>query len=233
MLELEKQRKILCDNLVRLYAAFINQNYDRMSGVDFFSAIMKPERIKQLLLLLSDPETRASKSMGFCTLKERELDGLNLSGADIHRRYIYKMQMRGARLCETNLTDAYVVECDLSLSCLDRVSSKVVQYHNSVLCGCSFRNANLNGSVFTNCNLANADIRGARVFKTKFDNCILGGMKVDIAQLKELLYMDHNYIRQNRIQVYLGNELLKGERFLEEYKRVRPIRAISAPNYSV
>ena len=229
--EVENQRKILCDNLVRLYAAFYNQDYDRINEVDFFEKIEAPEQRKQLFLLLSDPKTRASKAMGFCRLEERKLDGINLSGADLHRRYIHKMQMRGARLCETNLTDAYVVECDLSLSCLDRASSKGVQYHNSVLCGCSFRNTNLNGAIFTDCNLGNADIRGARVFKAKFENCILWGMKVDISQLKELLYMDHNYIWLNRIQVYLGNELLTGEQFLVEYKKVRPIRSISAPNH--
>ena len=168
--------------------------------------------------------------MGFCLLQEMELDGLNLAGADLHRRHIHKMRMHRANLCESNLSDGYVVDCDLSLSCLDNAKSKVVQYHNSILCGCSFRNADLNGAVFTNCNLANADIRGARVYKTKFENCIMGGMKVSVDQLKMLLYMDHYYILQHQIQVYLGDELLTWDRFLEEYREVRRIRSI--PNHS-
>ena len=159
-----------------------------------------------------------------------DLDGINLKGADLYSRYIYKMQMHKAMLCDCNLSDAYVIDCDLSLSYFDNTKSKVVQYHNSILCGCSFKNAILNGAIFTNCNLANADIRGAHVFKTKFENCIFGGMKVDVRQLKDLLFMDHNYILQHRIQVYLDNELLLGKRFLEEYKKVRPIRSISVPN---
>ena len=231
MAELEARRKIMCDGLVRLYAAFCVQDYDRVIGISFLDRFNAQQR-KQLLYLLADPERQASKSMGFCRLQEMELDGLNLAGADLHRRYIHKMRMHGARLCESNLTDGYVVDCDLSLSCLDNAKSKVVQYHNSILCGCSFRNAVLNGAVFTNCNLANADIRGAHVYKTKFENCIMGGMKVSVNQLKMLLYMDHHYIWQHQIQVYLGDELLTGERFLEEYRKVRRIRAISVPNHS-
>lgn len=231
MPELEVRRRIMCDGLVRLYAAFCVLNYDRVMGSSFFDRFNARQR-KQLLYLLADPERQASRSMGFCRLQEMELDGLNLGGADLYRRYIHKMRMHGANLCESNLSDGYVVDCDLSLSCLDNAKSKVVQYHNSILCGCSFRNAVLNGAVFTNCNLANADIRGARVYKTRFENCIMGGMKVSVDQLKMLLYMDHHYIWQHRIQVYLGDELLTGERFLEEYRKVRRIRAISAPNQS-
>lgn len=232
MAELETRRKIMCDGLVRLYAAFCVGDYDRVMGVSFFDRFHVQQR-KQLLHLLADPERQASKSMGFCRLQEMELDSLNLAGADLHRRYIHKMRMHGAKLCESNMTDCYVVDCDLSLSCFDKAKSRVVQYHNSVLCGCSFRNAVLNGAVFTNCNLANADIRGTHVYKTKFENCILGGMKVSVDQLKMLLYMDHHYIWQHQIQVYLGDELLTGERFLEEYRKVRRIRAISVPNHSI
>lgn len=226
--ELEARRKIMCDGLVRLYAAFCVQDYDRVKGVSFFNQF----NTQQLLYLLADPDRQASKSMGFCLLQEMELDGLNLAGADLHRRHIHKMRMHRANLCESNLSDGYVVDCDLSLSCLDNAKSKVVQYHNSILCGCSFRNADLNGAVFTNCNLANADIRGARVYKTKFENCIMGGMKVSVDQLKMLLYMDHYYILQHQIQVYLGDELLTWDRFLEEYREVRRIRSISIPNHS-
>lgn len=159
-----------------------------------------------------------------------ELDGINLKGADLYSRYIRKMQMHKAMLCDCNLSDAYVIDCDLSLSYFDNAKSKVAQYHNSILCRCSFKNAILNGAIFTNCNLANADIRGAHVFKTKFENCIFGGMKVDVRQLKDLLFIDHNYILQHRIQVYLDNELLLGKCFLEKCKKVRPIRSISVPN---
>lgn len=230
--QLLAQRRILCDNLVRLYAAFNVLNCDRIRGTEFFEKFSAPQQ-RQLLALLADPDAHASGSMGFCRLEHGQLEGLNLSGADFHRRYLHHMQMHRARLCETTLKDAYVVECDLSLSCLDRANSKGVQYHNSILCGCSFRNANLNGAIFTNCNLANADIRGARVFKMKVENCILGGMKVDVTQLKDLLYMDFNFIRFHHIRVYLGDELLTGERFLEEYKKVRPIRSLSIPNHFV
>lgn len=231
MPELEARRRIMCDGLVRLYAALCVQKYDRVMGVSFFDRFNEQQR-KQLVYLLADTERQASRAMGFCQLQEMELDRLNLSGADLHRRYIRKMRMRGARLCESNLTDGYVVDCDLSLSCLDNANSKVVQYHNSILCGCNFQNAILNGAVFTNCNLANSDIRGARVYKTKFENCIMGGMKVSVDQLRMLLYMDHNYIWQHRIQVYLGDELLTGKRFLEEYQKVRRIRSVSVPNQS-
>lgn len=225
----ESKRRIWCDAILRLYAVFCIQGFDKKIGVPFFQKYTVDER-KELIYLLADPQVQAPKAMGFCELRNMELDGINLKGADLYSRYIHKMQMHKAILSDCNLSDAYIVDCDLSLSCLDNAKSKVVQYHNSILCGCSFKNAILNGAIFTNCNLANADIRGARVFKTKFENCILGGMKVDIRQLKDLLFMDHNYIWQHRIQVYLDNELLIGERFLEEYKKVRPIRSIFVPN---
>lgn len=208
---------------------FCIQDFDKKTGIPFFQRYTADER-KELIYLLAHPQVQASKAMGFCELRNMELDGINLKGADLYSRYIYKMQMHKAMLCDCNLSDAYVIDCDLSLSYFDNTKSKVVQYHNSILCGCSFRNAILNGAIFTNCNLANADIRGAHVFKTKFENCIFGGMKVDVRQLKDLLFMDHNYILQHRIQVYLDNELLLGKRFLEEYKKVRPIRSISVPN---
>lgn len=225
----DANRRIWCDAILRLYSVFCIQDFDKKTGIPFFQRYTADER-KELIYLLAHPQVQASKAMGFCELRNMELDGINLKGADLYSRYIYKMQMHKAMLCDCNLSDAYVIDCDLSLSYFDNTKSKVVQYHNSILCGCSFKNAILNGAVFTNCNLANADIRGAHVFKTKFENCIFGGMKVDVRQLKDLLFMDHNYILQHRIQVYLDNELLLGKRFLEEYKKVRPIRSISVPN---
>jgi len=53
------------------------------------------------------------------------------------------------------------------------------EFINTVLCSCSFRNAQLNGALFSNCNLANADMRGASFHKCKFENCVLAGMKIE------------------------------------------------------
>lgn len=165
------------------------------------------------------------KCLHVCDFSGKILDNINLSGADLKGNRIHNVRMRHALLKETELIGAYLLDSDFTLSNFYKASCQIANFSNSILVACSFEGATLNGADFSNTNLENADFRGATICKTKFAGAKMTGVKVSIEQLYDMFEFDINFIKKNKIQVYMDDKLISDEILEKELKCRYPVKA--------
>ena len=79
---------------------------------------------------------------------------IDLTGIDLHRKYLPSLYLCRADLCRANLEGAYLVKADLS---------------DADLSNANLRNADLSYAILSGTNLSRSDITGAKLFGTARD----------------------------------------------------------------
>ena len=208
-------------NIVRLVFAFISQNIEPFSSFDLFSLLTEKEK-KQFIAYTKLGESSLD-CMKICSFINVNLDTINLQGIDLRGKLLRHSSMKYANFSNSNLSGAYFVDSNYTLCCFDDANCKNTDFTNSILFGCSFKNTRLNGANFTNATLDYADLRGARLDKCKLEGASLKKAKVLVDQLSSIFDFDIEYIKENQIEVYSGENLISDEILKYEFQKQRPI----------
>lgn len=208
-------------SIVRLTFACIAPNIPEFTYFDFFALLSEDERLN--FIKYTEFGNESLDCLRICSFSNKKLDRIFLSGTNLRYKSITNSNMRNANFKNANLAGAYLLHCDFSLSIFDYAYCHNTDFSNSTLCGCSFENARLNGANFTNADLSYADLRGAILTKCKFDGANLFGTKISIEQLRNVYSFDIDFIRKNKIEVYLDDCPLPEELLWDEFKKQRPV----------
>ena len=208
-------------SIVRLTFACIAPNVEEFANFDFFALLSEDERLN--FIKYTGLGNEALDCLKICSFSNKNLDGIFLSGTNLRYKSITKSSIRNANFRNANLAGAYLLHCDFSLSAFDYAYCHNTDFSNSILCSCSFVNARLNGANFTGADLSHADLRGAILTKCKFDGANLFGTKISIEQLRDIYSFDIDFIRKNRVEVYLDDCPLPEELLWDEFRKQRPV----------
>ena len=206
---------------LRVVTAFIKPNIHPFQKYDLFS-VLSAEEINTLIMYsqLGDTSLDCFRS---CSFSHKILDGLNLSASCLGGLNFSSSQMRRSSFKRTILSGAYLLNSDFSLSDFTCSYCCNADFSNSIMLGCSFRNAKLGGANFSNCVLVGADFRGAHLNKVRFDGANLGFSKMSLSVFSELHDIDPAFIRFNHIEIYSENGLVDGSELERIFKEKRPV----------
>ena len=208
-------------SITRLTFACIAPNIERFAFFDFFALLSEKEKLN--FIKYTEMGNESLDCLKICSFSNKKLDGIFLSGINLKNKSITNSNIRNANFRHADLAGSYLLHCDFSLSVFDYADCHNTDFSNSTLCGCSFENARLNGANFTDADLSHADLRGARLTKCKFDSANLLGAKISIEQLRDIYSFDINFIKKNKIEVYLDNCPLPEELLWDEFRKQRPV----------
>jgi uncharacterized protein YjbI with pentapeptide repeats len=102
-----------------------------------------------------------------------------LTGRDLTKAYLYKVQADRARFDSANLTDAYLAKSSLVEARFDSAVLTGADFSNASLTGVNFTHANLTGAKFHFNNLEGADFTDAIIVGAKLNGVTLGGFNLD------------------------------------------------------
>ena len=208
-------------NIVRLVIAFVRPNIKPFSTFDLFDKLTGDELDR--FILLSRLGNANLDCLSICKFKSVTLDGINLSTTNLFGKSLSYSMMRNSVFNSAQISGAYIINADLSLSNFDGAHCSNADFTNCILFGCSFKGANLQGANFTGCIMAYVDLRGAKLKKAQFWGADLRKAKISVEQMHDIFEFDLSFIKRNNIEVYLGNEIISNEYLEEEYKRQRPV----------
>lgn len=208
-------------NIVRLAFAYISQHLDPFESFDLFDLLSKEE--KEQFILYTELGQGSLDCIRNCSFLNKNLDSISLQGVNLTGKLMRRTSMQHANFKGSDLSGAYFIDSDYSLSCFDYAICKNIDFTDSILFGCSFKNARLNGANFTNANLDHADLRGAQLNKCNFSGASLKGTKILAEQLRSLFDFDIDYIRKKQIEIYLDECLVPDELLESEYQKQRPV----------
>lgn len=212
-------------SILRLTLAFITPNIDNYAEFDLLELLDENEIVK--FINYSDLGNCTLDCLKICTLNQKTLDGINLSGTNLYGKRMKNVKMRNSKFYNANLSGAYLMNSDFTLSSFEEVRCHNADFSNSILFEASFRSARLNGSNFTNANLCYVDFRGAILKKTKFNGANLYRAKIMLSQLWDLWdYFDLCFIKENNIDVYANEMLLSTPELETEYKNMFKVRSL-------
>lgn len=221
LIKIHKYYYLFFANIVRLVFAYISQHLNPFESLDFFDLLSKEE--KEQFISYTKLGQGSLDCIRICSFLNKNLDCINLQGVNLRGKLMKCTSIKHANFKSSNLSGAYFIESDCSLCCFDDANCKNIDFTNSVLFGCSFKNSRLNGANFTNANLDNADLRGAQLNKCKFNGASVKGAKIYAEQLRSIFDFDIDYIRKNKIEVYLGECLIPDDLLENEYQKQRPV----------
>lgn len=208
-------------SIIRLILACIAPNIKKFACFDFFALLSEDERLN--FIKYTGFGNESLDCLRICSFSNKELDGIFLSGANLRYKSIKNSNIRNANFRNANLAGAYLLHCDFSLSVFDYSYCHNADFSNSTLCGCTFENARLNGANFSDADLSHADLRGAILTKCKFDGANLFGSKILVEQMRDIYSFDIDFIRKNKIEVYLDDCPLPEELLWDEFRKQRPV----------
>lgn len=188
---------IIVATIAFLYESRKHSNYQAQQVIDSARSGTSYARIQALEEL-----SRASQSLrGLEVESSANLQGINLTAADLRNAILIDTNLSEARLWEANLQEVNLSGSNLTKANLVGANLLDAVLESSTLTWAKLRDANMQGVNLSFANLKGADLRGANLQQAVFQGAELEGTKFAGADLKGANFQNVDFIDLEEIQL--------------------------------